>query len=205
MGSPQQLGRGPARASPPYVSSVVPPYAPPTAAWQPSTMVRRAPVKIARPSGLFAKAFSLAVLAAIVAGAWYYQVVDLVTPSSPRATAKAFMGAIYGGDIGRAQELCTTATLPLLAPLKQVASRAEDRPQTVPPRELSWRADAVEVTGDTATVTIAQTLTETGSAQSSEFPLTLGQENGKWKVELTGGSNGGQDMVVGLSGLVGWR
>jgi hypothetical protein len=162
-------------------------------------------VKIKRPTSLPGWLFSLVVLAAIVAGAWYYQVVDLVTPSSPRATAKAFMRVIYAGDIDRTQVLCTGETQPLLAPLKQAARLAQSRSQTEPPKGLSWRATAVSVTGDRATVMIAQTLKQRGSAQSSEFPLTLAQENGKWKVDLTNESGGGGATVMGLSGLVGWQ
>lgn len=201
MDSLQPLGGGQEPASPPPGSSGTPPYVPPRAAWRPSTLVRRLPVKIKRPTSLPGWLFFLAVLAAIVAGAWYYQVVDLVTPRSPRATAKAFMRAIYAGHIDRTQDLCTAATQPLLAPLKQVARRAQSRSQTEHPKELSWRATAVEVSGHRATVMIAQTLKQGGSAQSSEFPLTLAQENGEWKVDLTGGP----ETVMGLSGLVGWR
>jgi len=201
MNSLQPLGGGQDPASPSSGSSATPPYVPPTSAWRPSTLVRRLPLKMKRPSGLYGKLFSLVVLAAIVAGTWYYQVVDLVTPSSPRATAKAFMRSIYEGDIDRTQELCTAATQPLLAPLKEVAKLAQTRSQTEHPKELSWRATAVEVTGDRATVTIAQTLKQRGSAQSSEFPLTLAKENGKWRVDLIGGP----ETVMGLSGLVGWR
>ncbi|MBN1629019.1 MAG: DUF4878 domain-containing protein [Thermoleophilia bacterium] len=158
-------------------------------------------MKIKRPTSLPGWVFFLAVLAAIVAGAWYYQVVDLVTPSSPRATAKAFMRATYAGDIDRTQELCTAATQPLLTPLRRAAKLAQRRSQTEHSKEFFWRAIAVEVTGDRATVTIAQTLKQGGSAQSSEFPLTLAQENGKWRVDLTGGP----ETVMGLNGLVGWR
>jgi len=201
MGSRQPLGGGPRRASPSPGSSVVSPYVPPPAAWRPSVLVRRPPVKIGRPSGLYGKLFSLVVLAAIVVGGWYYQVVDLVTPSSPRATAKAFIRAIDAGDSDRTQELCTTATQPLLAPVKQAAKLVQSRTQTESAKELSWRATTVEVTGDRAAVTIAQTLRQGGSAQSSEFLLTLAQENGKWRVDLTGGP----ETVMGLSGLVGWR
>ncbi|HUW14003.1 MAG TPA: hypothetical protein VM537_30040 [Anaerolineae bacterium] len=158
-------------------------------------------MKIKRPTSLPGWLFFLVVLAAIVAGAWYYQVVDLATPSSPRATAKAFMRAIYAGDIDRTQELCTTATQPLLAPLKQAAKRAQSRSQTEHPKELSWRATAVEVIGDRATVMIAQTLKQGASAQSSEFPLTLAAERGKWKVDLAGGP----ETEMRLRVLVGWQ
>lgn len=205
MDSLQPLGGGQEPASPPSGASVTPPYVPPPAAWRPSTLVRRLPVKIRRPTSLPGWLFLLVVLAAIVAGAWYYQVVDLVTPNSPRATAKAFMRAIYAGNIDRTQVLCTAATQPLLVPLEQVAKLAQSRSQTEHPKGLSWRAKAVEVTGDRATVMVAQTLKQGGSAQSSEFPLILAQENGAWKVDLTGGPDGGQGTLMGLSGVVGWR
>jgi hypothetical protein len=158
-------------------------------------------VKVKRPSNILGYFSYLVVLTAIMAGAWYYQVVDLANPNSPRATAKAFMRAIYAGDMGRTPKLCTATTQPLLAPLKQAAKPARSSAQTEHPKELSWRATAVEVTGDRATVTITQTLKQGGSAQSSELPLTLAHENGGWKVDLTGGP----ETVVGLSGLVGWR
>jgi uncharacterized protein YchJ len=137
------------------------------------------------------------VLAAIVAGIWHFQVIDVVNPNSPRATAKAFMRAIYAGEIDRALEFSTAATQPLLSPLNQGAKLAQSRSQTEHPRGLSWRATSVEVTGDRATVTIAQTLKQGGSAQSSEFPLTLAKENSKWRVDLTGGL----EPLMGLSGL----
>jgi hypothetical protein len=158
-------------------------------------------VKIKRPSNILGYFSYLVVLTAIAAGAWYYQVVDVVNPNSPRATAKAFMSAVYAGDIDRTLELSTAATQPLLAPLKQAARPAQSSAQTEHSKELSWRATAVELTGDRATVTIAQTLKQGGSAQSSQLPLTLAHENGGWKVDLTGGP----ETVVGLSGLVGLR
>ena len=111
------------------------------------------------------------------------------------------MRAVYIGDIDRAGELCTGETQPLLAPLKQAAKRAQSRSQAEHPKELSWRATVAEVTGDRATVMVAQTLKQGESVQASEFPLALAQENGEWKVDLTGGP----ETVVGLSGLVGWR
>lgn len=199
MDSMQPLGGRQEPASSPLGSSATLPYVPPPAAWRPSTLVRRLPVKIKRPTSLPGWLFFLVVLAAIVVGGWYYQVVDLVTPSSPRATAKAFMRAVYAGDLDRTQALCTAATQPLLAPLKQAAKLAQSSSQNERPEDLSWRATAVLVTGDQATVTISQTLKQGGSTKSSEFPLALTQENGKWKVDLTGGL----EMVLGLSGLVG--
>ena len=201
MDSLQPLGGGREPAPPPSGSSATPRYVPPPAAWRPSTLVRRLPVKIKRPTSLPGWLFLLVVLAAILAGAWYYQVVDLVNPNSPRATAKAFMRAIYAGDIDRTLELATAATQPLLAPLKQAARPAQSSAQAEHPKELSWRATAVELTGDRATVTVTQTLRQGGSDQSSEFPLTLAREDGGWKVDLTGGP----ETVVGLSGLVGLR
>ena len=55
------------------------------------------------------------------------------------------------------------------------------------------------MTGNRATVAIAQTLERGGSAQSSAFPLTLAQENGEWKVDLAGGPDGGRETVLGLN------
>jgi len=191
------LGGGHRRASPSPGSSGVPQYVPPVAAWRPSELVRRLPVKIKRPSNILGYFSYLVVLTAIVAGGWYYQVLDVVNPSSPRATAKAFMRAIYDGDINTAGELCTAATQPLLAPLKQAAKPAQSSAQTEHPKELSWRATAVEVTGDRATVTIGQTLKQGTSVQSLTLPLALAKENGKWRVDLTGGL----EPLTGLSGL----
>ncbi len=201
MDSLQPLGGGQEPASPPPGSSATPPYVPPPSAWRPSTLVRRLPVKIKRPSGLYGKLFSLVVLAAIVAGAWYYQVLDLVTPNSPRATAKAFMRSIYEGDTGRTRELCTTETQQLLGPLEQQARPGQTTAKTGQPRELSWRATAVEVTGDRATVTIDQTIKQGESVQSLRLPLALAKENGKWGVDLTGGF----EPLMGLGGLFGGR
>ena len=199
MNSLQRLGGGQEPASPPSSSSATPRYVPPAAAWRPPTLVHRLPVKIKRPTSLPGWVFSLVVLAAIVAGAWYYQVVDLVNPNSPRATAKAFMRAIYAGDIDRTLELCTATTQPLLAPLKQAAKPAQSSAQTEHPKDLSWRATGVEVTGDRATVTIGQTLKQGTSVQSLTLPLALAKENGKWRVDLTGGL----EPLMGLSGLSG--
>lgn len=197
MDSLQPLGEEQSSASPPPDSSATPPYVPPTSAWRPSTLVRRLPVKIKRPSGLYGKLFSVVVLAAIVAGAWYYQAVDLVTPNSPRARAKAFMRSIYEGDIDGTRDLCTAETQQLLAPLAQRARPGQTTARTGQPRELSWRATAVEVTGDWATVTIDQTIKQGTSAQSLTLPLALAKENGKWRVDLTGGL----EPLMGLSGL----
>jgi hypothetical protein len=205
MGSRQPLGGGPLRASPSPGSSAVPPYVPPPAAWRPSVLVRRPPVRIRRPSGLYGKSFLLAVLAAVVAGAWYCQLLDLVNPNSPRATAKAFMRAVHAGDTDRTQALCTAETQQLLAPLDQAARQARNRVDTGQPREASWRATASGVTGGRAMVTIDQTLKQGPSAQSSEFVLTLVQEDGKWRVDLTGGPDGGYETVMGLSGLARWH
>jgi hypothetical protein len=131
----------------------------------------------------------LILLAAGVSGAWYYQVADLFAPNSQRATAKAFMRSIYGGDIDGAGELCTTETRPLLTPLKQQATRiraeAEDAARTGQLWQLSWRATAVETSGDQATVTIDQTVKQGTSVQSLALPLALSKEDGKWKVSLT--------------------
>jgi len=195
--------RGP--ASPPARSFATPPHVPPPPAWQPSKLVSRLPVKIKRPSGLYGPVFGLLLLGAIAAGVWYGQLLDLVTPGSPRATAKAFMRSIYAGHIDQTEALCTAATKPLLAPLEQAATLAQRRSGTGPPGELSWWATAVQVTGDRATVTIAQTLTQGGSARSSEFPLTLVKENGEWKVDLAGEPDGGYKTVMGLSKLVKYR
>jgi hypothetical protein len=199
MGSPHSLGGGDPPASPPPGSRATPPYVPPAAAWRPSTLVRRLPVKIRRPSSLPGWLFFLIVLAAIVAGAWYYQVLDLVNPNSPRATAKAFMRSIYEGDNDRTRELCTAETQQLLAPLAQQARPGQTTAKTGPPRELSWRATAVEVTGDRARVTIDQTLKQGQSVRSLKLPLALAKENGKWRVDLTGGL----EPLMGLSGLSG--
>jgi hypothetical protein len=158
-------------------------------------------VKIKRPSGLYGKVFSLVVLAAIVAGAWYYQVVDLVNPNSPRATAKAFMRAIYAGDVDRARDLCTAETQQLLAPLAQRSRPGQTTARTEQARQLSWRATAVEVAADRATVTIDQTIKQGGSVQSLRLALALAKENGKWRVEPTGGL----EPLMGLSGLSGGR
>jgi len=193
------LGGGHRRASRSPGSSGVPSSLPPSAAPRPSEVARRPLVRIKRPSNILGCFSYLVVLTAIVAGAWYYQVVDVVYPNSPRATAKAFMRAIYDGDMDRAGELCTAATQPLMAPLKQAAKPAQSSAQTEHPKELSWRATAVEVTGDRATVTVGQTLKEGTSVQSLTLPLALAKENSKWRVDLTGGI----EPLKGLSGLSG--
>ena len=201
MRSRRPLGGGHRRASPSPGSSGGPSYVPPPSAWRPSTLVRRLPVKIKRPTSLPGWLFLLVVLGAMMAGAWYFQVLDVVNPNSPRATAKAFMRAIYDGDTDRTDEFCTAATQPLLAPLKQAAKPAQTSAQTEHPKELSWRATAVEVTGDRATVTIDQTLKQGTSVQSLSLALALAKENGKWRVDLTGGL----EPLMGLSGLSGGR
>jgi hypothetical protein len=126
-------------------------------------------------------------------------VLDVVRPNSPRATAKAFISAIYDGNIKSAGELCTTATKSLLAPMEQATKAPQGSAQAEHPKELSWRATAAEVTGDRATVTIAQTLKQGTSVQSLTLPLALAKENGKWRVDLTGGI----EPLKGLSGLSG--
>ena len=75
------LGGGGRRPSPPSGSSGSPQYVPPPAAWRPSQVVHRLPVKIKRPSGILGYFSYLVVLIAIVAGAWYYQVLDVVNPN----------------------------------------------------------------------------------------------------------------------------
>ena len=202
MGSRQPLRGVPPRASP---SSAVPPYVPPPAAWRPSELVRRLPVRVRRPSNIPSYLFWLIALGAIATGAWYFQLLDLANPNSPRATAKAFMRAIYAGKVDRTQQLCTTETQELLAPLNQAGRQALNRAAAAQPRRASWRAEAVAVTGGQAMVTIDQTLKQGPSAQSSEFVLTLVQENGRWKVDLAGGPDGGYETVAGLSGLVRWH
>ena len=201
MDSLQPLGERPEPASPPPGSSATPPYEPPPSAWRPPRLVRRIPVKLKRPSSLPGWLAFLVVLGAVVAGAWYFQLLDLAIPNSPRATAKAFMRSIYEGDIDRTRALCTAETQPLLAPLAQQDRRSETTARTGPPRELSWRATAVEMAGDRATVTIDQTLKQGGSAQSLSLALALAKENGKWKVDLTGGL----EPLMGLSDLFGGR
>jgi len=205
MESRQPLKKGPLHAPPSLGSSTVPLYVPPPAAWRPSMLVHRPLVKVKRPSRIPSYLCWLVVLSAMVTGAWYYQLLDLVNPNSPRATAKAFMGAIDSGDMAKMQQLCTAATQPLLAPLKQAANRTQSRSTTEYPKEFSWRATAVEVISDRAIVTITQTFTHEKSVQSSELPLTLVQENGKWKVDLIDGPDGGYETVKGLSGQVEWR
>ncbi len=197
MDSLQPLGEGSELASPPPGPSATPAYEPPPSAWRPSRLVRRLPVKLKRPSSLPGWLVSLVVLGVMVAGAWYYQVVDMVILNSPRATAKAFMRAIYEGDIDRTRELCTAETQPLLAPLAQQDRRSETTTRTGPPSELSWRATAVEVAGDRATVAIDQTLKQGQSVQSLRLALALAKENGKWRVDLTGGLG----PLMGLSDL----
>jgi hypothetical protein len=202
MGSPQPLRGGPPRASP---SSAAPPYVPPPAAWRPSTLVRRLPVRVRRPSSIPSYLFWLIALGAMVTGAWYYQLLDLANPNSPRATAKAFVRAIYAGEVDRTQELCTAETQQLLDSLNQMNRQALTRASAGQPRQASWRATAAAVTGGQAMVTIHQTLKQGPTATSSEFVLTLVQENGRWKVDLAGGPDGGYETGRGLSGLVGWH
>ena len=201
MDSLQPLGGGQAPAPPPPGAPAPPPHVPPPPSFHPPT----AHVRIKRRSRIPDYLIPLLLLGGIWASAWYYQVLDLVNPNSPRAAAKAFVRAAYDGDIDKLIELCTTETQQLLAPLKQAASLGQTRPRAGQPKGLSWRATAVEVTDDRAKVTIHQNFRREQSTTSFTFQLPLLKEEGLWRVDPTGGLQAGREALKGLSGLFGGR
>ncbi len=188
-GSSRPAGGGQLLAPPPRDFPGISAEAPPVVSWQPRPLGRRVRVEVKRASSIPVYVIYLILLGAGIGSAWHYQVLDLFVPSSPRATAKAFMRLIYEGDIEGAGELCTTETQPLLAPLKQQAKWAKSAAETAAkkgqPWQLSWRATMVETAGDQATVTIDQTVKQGTTVQSLALPLALSRENGKWRVSLT--------------------
>ncbi|MGD0111782.1 MAG: hemerythrin domain-containing protein [Armatimonadota bacterium] len=189
VGSSQYAGGGQGLAYPPTGAPGTNMEAPSAGSWQPRPLGRRVRADVKRASSIPVYVIYVILLGAGISGGWYYQVLDILVPNSPRATAKAFMRLIYEGDIDGAGEFCTSETQPLLASLKQqsrsIKAAAEAAAKKGQPWQLSWRAATVETAGDQATVTIDQTVKQGTTVQSLALPLALSKENGKWRVSLT--------------------